>query len=45
VVWPELITSWGFVKWAGGALSSSTLQLKKRAPPFAAGQISSQNWG
>ena len=29
MVWPELITSWGFVKWAGGALSSSTLQLKK----------------
>ena len=26
---PELITSWGFIKWAEGALFSSTLRLKK----------------
>jgi hypothetical protein len=37
VVWPELITSWGFVKWAGGALSSSTLRLKKKSPTICGG--------
>ena len=29
----------------GRALQQYTFELKKRAPPFAAGQISSQNWG
>ena len=37
MVWPELITSWGFVKWAGGALSSSTPSTQKKSPTICGG--------
>ena len=37
MVWPELITSWGFVKWAGGALSSGIPSTKKKSPTICGG--------